>query len=371
MKLAVIGRGLIGSAAARHLSAAGHDVTLVGPEEPADFAAHDGVFASHYDEGRITRGLDPDPFWSQVSRASIARYRDIEAQSGVGFYHEVGVLMTGPSDHVPIRDVERIAVETGLSSESLDDAGLKARFPYFSFPTGSLGVFEPIDAGYINPRALVRAQCVCLNRNGGKLLNAVVQGIEDTDVCVHLQTSEGAFRFDRVLVAAGGFAEALLGKEFRLKVCARTVALFRLGKAELQRLSAMPSHIHLTYDGLDPYYLPPIPYPDGHSYVKLGGDPVDVELGTTAEVNDWFRSGGSQEVGDFLETLIRERIPDLKSEERILKPCVTSYTEDGMPDIRSLSKRVVVAIGGNGKGAKNSDELGRLGAEVMLGGALE
>ncbi|WP_456821601.1 FAD-dependent oxidoreductase [Bradyrhizobium sp. USDA 4502] len=39
IKLAVIGRGLIGSAAARHLSKMGHDVALIGPDEPAGFFA--------------------------------------------------------------------------------------------------------------------------------------------------------------------------------------------------------------------------------------------------------------------------------------------------------------------------------------------
>lgn len=367
MKLAVIGRGLIGSAAARHLSAAGYDVTLVGPSEPTDFATHKGTFASHYDEGRITRGLDPDPFWSAVSRASIARYAEIAHQSGIRFYHEVGVLMTGPSDHAPIRDVERIAQDSGLDCETLDDARLKSRFPYFAFPSGSFGVFERKDAGYISPRALVRAQGVCVDRNGGRIVDAVVQGFDETNQGVRLTTTEGQMTFDNALVATGGFAETLLGSDFRLKVCARTVALFRLGAAELQRLSTMPSHIHLTYDGLDPYYLPPIPYPDGHSYVKLGGDPVDVDLPTTADVNAWFRSGGSEQVGDFLEDLIRARIPGLKADARILKPCVTSYTKDGMPDIRRLSDRVAIAVGGNGKGAKNSDELGRLGANALLG----
>ena len=37
IRLAVIGRGMIGSAAARHLSKMGHDVALIGPDEPADF----------------------------------------------------------------------------------------------------------------------------------------------------------------------------------------------------------------------------------------------------------------------------------------------------------------------------------------------
>lgn len=367
MKLAVIGRGLIGSAAARHLSAAGYDVTLIGPSEPSDFTDHDGVFGSHYDEGRITRGLDPNPFWSRVSRDSIARYREIEAQSGVKFYSEVGVLMTGPVDHRPIQEVAHVAQDAGIAFDLLDDTKLAERFPYFRFPDQHMGVFEPDNAGYISPRKLVKAQGICTQKNGGRILDAIVQGIEDTAQGVRLETSEGSYSFDRVLVAAGGLSKSLLGDEFMLDVCARTVVLLRLGKDEQTRLAGMPSHIDLTRDGIDPYLLPPIEYPDGHVWIKQGGDPVDVHLKTTGDVTDWFRSGGSEDAAEFIEGIIRAKIPDLKAEDRVIKPCVTSYTKDGMPDIRRLSERLSIAVGGNGKGAKNSDELGRLGAEMLLG----
>jgi len=79
-KLAIIGRGMIGSAAARHLSKAGHDVTLIGPVEPEIRATHQGVFGSHYDEGRITRLLDPHPIWEDLAANSIARYNEIKTQ---------------------------------------------------------------------------------------------------------------------------------------------------------------------------------------------------------------------------------------------------------------------------------------------------
>ena len=41
------------------------------------------IFGAHYDEGRITRVLDPDPTWGTLARRSIERYRDIEAKSGM------------------------------------------------------------------------------------------------------------------------------------------------------------------------------------------------------------------------------------------------------------------------------------------------
>ena len=48
-RVAVIGRGLIGSAAARHLTEITDGVVVVGPDEPAERSSHTGVFASHYD----------------------------------------------------------------------------------------------------------------------------------------------------------------------------------------------------------------------------------------------------------------------------------------------------------------------------------
>ena len=140
MKLAVIGAGLIGAAAARHLRCDGHDVTLIGPGEPEDRRRHHGVFASHYDEGRITRGLDPSPFWSRASRASIARYADIESGSGIRFYSPVGCMMAGPADSTQAADMVQIAARDGIPCERLGHDALRQRFPYFAFPDDTIAL---------------------------------------------------------------------------------------------------------------------------------------------------------------------------------------------------------------------------------------
>ncbi len=40
------------------------------------------VFATHYDEGRVTRSTATDPVWAELAQKSIHRYRDLERQSG-------------------------------------------------------------------------------------------------------------------------------------------------------------------------------------------------------------------------------------------------------------------------------------------------
>ncbi|MBD3679802.1 MAG: FAD-dependent oxidoreductase [Rhodobacteraceae bacterium] len=367
MHVAVIGRGLIGSAAARHLARAGHEVTLIGPDEPEALETHRGVFGSHYDEGRITRGIDPYPFWSRVSRASIARYGEIETDSGIRFYTERGILMAGPEGGEPIRNVGRVAEASGIPCEQLGDAALASRFPWFHFPEGTLGYHETKDSGFISPRALVQAQGIAAEKAGARIVAATATGFHETGGGVEVETDGGTITADELLIAAGGFTNGLLDEALPLSVLARTVALFELDGAEVARLKGMPPLIYLYPSGEDPYLLPPILYPDGRWYLKLGGDRVDLRLETEQDRRDWFRSGGSAEVGEMLTAQIRDRIPGLAIRSIHVKPCVTTYTPSNHPIIDRLGPRVSVAVGGCGRGAKCSDELGRLGAEAALG----
>ena len=91
-RVAVVGKGMIGSAAARHLSRQTGGVALIGPDEPAVRTEHHDVFGSHYDEGRIYRTLDGDPIWARLAERSSARYEEIEPASDIRFHEEVGML---------------------------------------------------------------------------------------------------------------------------------------------------------------------------------------------------------------------------------------------------------------------------------------
>ena len=366
-RLAVIGRGLIGSAAARHLAKLGHDVALIGPDEPADFACHDGVFGSHYDEGRITRRFDPEPFWLQMNCAAISRYGEISAESGVEFSREVGVLHVGSGENPNVASVGRITAEAGIFCEAYDDAGLAERFPFLRSTAGMQGYFEPRNGGYLSPRRLVQAQTIAAERAGARIINEAALGISESSCGVTIRTTSGSVEAERVLVAAGGHTQSLLGRSLGFTVFGRTAALFRLGAAEVQRLAGMPSMRCIGPKGENPYILPPIPYPDGQTWLKLGGDPVDLPLESEADIKDWFRSGGSIAVADLLQKQLLDRIGDLKFEERRVVPCMTTYGKSGLPCIGPLSKRLSVAFCCYGKSAKCSDELGRLGGMTLLG----
>ena len=367
MTIAVIGRGLIGSAAARHLAEGGAEVVLIGPPEPEDKATHGGVFGSHYDEGRITRGLDPDPFWSRVSLASIARYRELEARSGIAFFDEVGTLMAGAASAELVAQVEAVAERNGIAAERLDADALRARFPMFAFPDDAAGHFEARGAGHVSPRRLVAAQTRLAEAAGARLVPLEATGLRETSAGVEIATAEGPVRADRALLATGGFAGTLLPGALDLKVCARTVCFAEIDDEEAARLAGQPTLIWHNPIGDNPYLLPPIRYPDGAVRLKIGGDPKDIVLPDAEATKAWFRSGGSAEVAAHLEGLMRARIPGLRATDVTRAACVTTYTPRNRPVIARLTDRLACAVAGNGKGAKCSDELGRIGAEAVLG----
>lgn len=362
--IAVLGRGLFGSAAARHLAKAGHKVALIGPDEPAERRTHRGVFGSHYDEGRITRHNALNPFWVGVSKAAIARYSEIKQESGISFFSETGAMIAGPASYVD--RARAAAAPHDVVSEDLDIEGLRATFPYFSFPDGFEALYERAAAGHISPRNLVAAQCKAAQAHGAKIVAETVTGFKERPDHIQIVTEHQTIRADQVLVAAGAMSDMLLGRPPVLEVYQRTVAFFEVGPDEVARLSKMPSLVYDSADGC--YLLPPIRYLDGKTYIKLGGDPVDVELHGERAIGDWFRAGGSPEIRDRLEGIMRALMPDLDIRSVSMDACVTTWTKDRLPEIRRLSDRVAICSGGNGAGAKCSDELGRLGAEILVKG---
>ncbi len=375
---AVIGRGLMGSAAARHLASLAGKVALIGPEEPAEKKSHQGVFASHYDEGRITRTIDPDRNWARLANASIGRYGEIETQSGIRFYNPVGCLIAGldfGNGAAYVDGSTRIAEEFALNTEILDDVSLRERFAFFHFEQGAKGLFERDGAGYISPRRLVAAQARSAQLNGAKLIADVARTVRIKTGHVEIETASGqVVTAAKVLVATGGFTivPGLLPDPVDLVVQGRTVTLFELDRDEAGRIATMPSMI-FEAEKLDEgiYLLPPITYPDGRSFLKIGADPIEKQLVNEADLGDWFRSDGDNGARQFLIEQAGKFVPGLNIKSVSTLTCVTSHTPTGYPAIGwTASDRIAVMAGGCGSSAKSSDEIGRLGARLLMDGSI-
>lgn len=371
---AVVGKGMIGAAAARHLSQKSDAVALVGPHEPpGDWSVHHGVFGSHYDQGRITRCMDGSLAWALWATRSIAAYPEMEAKSGIRFHHRCGGVQVGFKTTDPdsnLNKAERNALYLGTEYEKYSSEAFRKRYAEYHFDDGLMVLHETGEAGYINPRSLVEAQVKIAEMQGTDVLRETVRAIDSSGSGVVLNTDEGqTIRAKQVLVATGAWTEFLTGAKLGLVPTPRTVVLAHIDKAEAERLKNMPTII--WYEGVNNpdiegvYILPPIEYPDGNIYIKLGGALYNMDYPQNErELNRWFQGNGSDVEARALEYELRRVIPGLRTESVHAKTCVvTNRVNDNMPLIEPIvAGKVMVAAAGCGAAAKSSDEIGRLAA---------
>lgn len=370
----VIGAGLIGSSAARHLAEMGLKTAAIGPAEPADWASHRGVFASHYDQGRITRIIDPDWIWAHIAERSIAAYGPLQERTGILFHQPAGTLhmVHGESDTEQKHERRLVnGARFGATYEEVDRERAAVLFPFLRFPEGFRGVAEGGEAGYVNPRSLLQAQLIGLDQAGGDLIRQTALRVEEAgDGMTVFTDGEERFHARRVLLTTGGFTQVndlLMGHSLNLRVEARTITLARIDAAEVARLAAMPSIITDTVrtPALPSIYvLPPIQYPDGHWYIKLGGYRLPrILLHELPEFHAWFGQQGNEEEDNLQREALLDLIPDLRVEGWERKACVITYTAHGYPYIDALLPgKLYVGVGGNGAAAKSSNEIGRIAA---------
>ena len=370
---AVVGKGLIGSAAGRYLSQNSDSVVLIGPDEPqGNWREHDGVFASHYDQGRITRGLDATLEWALWAQRSIAQYATIEAESGIRFYYPCGGVQVGLSN-LPdgyIARTEKAALHLGTDYQRYSASEFRAICPELRFSDDLTVLYEPTIAGYINPRSLVAAQLTIAEQQGATIVRESVTNLDAQADGVTISTDAGqVIHAKKVLVAAGAWTEFLTGADLGLIPTPRTIVLAKLSDAEAERLKNMPTIIF--YEGLgNPhltgvYILPPIRYPDGNIYIKLGGKLEEIKIPQSAkELQAWFHTDGNPLETQELERELFNVINNLQAESIHVKPCVITNQRAGhLPIIQEIAtKQIVVAAAGCGAAAKSSNEIGRLAA---------
>lgn len=373
---AVIGKGLFGAAAARYLSAMHGRVAIVGPDEPATSAATAAatVFASHYDEGRLTGLFGRGIVWSRLAHHALQGHPALEAASGIRFHAPVGRLraLHHPKDPAFL---EAVAAELDGRYERWTPAQLAQRHPYLRFPAACELLYEPPPAGHINPRALIRAQLAVAQQNGAQIVREVVTALAlAPDAATIVLQSGATLQARKVLLATGAFTNALtlLPRRLDLRIKSETIILAEVSQVDAARLGAMPAvDYDLSTPELDDIYLtPPLRYPDGRTYLKMGcNTAVDHWFDGLDAMQAWFRSGDSDRVRAAMTEALRSFMPDVTPQSVQTRRCIVTYTRHGHPYIGPVAgDRICVAVGGNGTGAHASDGVGYLAAHYLHNG---
>lgn len=364
----VVGKGMIGAAALRHLAAASERVGAIGPDEPLDAATHRGVFSSHYDQGRIVSQLSRDETWGRLVARTLPELGDLELAGDRPIYRPGGVLFMAPEGDPSLREIvhraRSLEVAVSAGDAALRSSGLR-------LPPGFAAVLEHPPAGIIDPRALVRAQLVAAGRDGAAVVRETVVAVRRLAGHWRITGESGRHYTARnVLLSVGAYINCfdLLPRKLAVRVKSETTILLEVADREARRLGAMPSVSYriesASLSGV--YVVPPLRYPDGRQYLKLGADTdTDAILPDFATIQAWMTAGGDVVRRDLRDAIL-DLIPDLAIVSARVKRCLVTYSAHGLPYVDRLDDGLFVAAAGNGAAAACSDTLGWLAALLML-----
>ncbi|HEU4808304.1 MAG TPA: FAD-dependent oxidoreductase, partial [Homoserinimonas sp.] len=334
----VVGAGPMGASAAKYLAQAGERVLLLAPEEPAD-AAELGRYTSHGDHSRLARGLDNDSVWARMAKASIDRYRALEQESGVPFFNEVGCITVVEGATTVNEDklgqIEAVAASVGIAYDRLPTSDLIREFPQLAANSGTVGYVESQNAGWVNPRDFVRAQIASGEQHGLWVSTEPMQSAEVMADRIEVTTAVGSrLTAGQALFAMGAHSafDMPVPVDEQFMIYARTVVHVPLSDDQAAQLATLPCMIvRGVDDDRNCYVVPPIRYPDGEWYMKIGGGRRTQELTGRGHMTDWFASNGDRDVAQELLMRLGELVPAATPTTGHSQACVITVAESGLP----------------------------------------
>jgi sarcosine oxidase len=280
----------------------------------------------------------------------------------------------------------------GIAVDRMSEAELERRWPFLRLPPlpgGVEGLHEPRLAGCLSPRRLVAAQLLMTQRAGGSVARGTVTEVtvgrpsKTRRLRVQQNGREAEIRARRVLIAAGAFTNhnGLLPPESRLAMHTFTEPnlLLELDARDAERLQSMPPVITVDPEdtglgNLSGYLLPPMRSADGRWYLRIGPgmQPIVRQLDSLDEMRAWYiRQQITKEQRAFLTSMWQKLLPDVKPLSVRAACCIIEKTPSRYFYVGQVGndEGLHVAVGGNGHGARGSDEIGRLAAVLLTSGA--
>ncbi len=372
----VIGKGLMGAAATRYLSQVSNKVAVIGPDEPANHETHTGIYGAHYDQARmISQIINREPTWATLSHTTLTQIPLLEAALGEAIYQPVGTVSVKPAAPTAeeLQQVAAHAARFGADYALLDHAAQRTTFPLLNFPANCTMLWEKAPAGYLNPRKLLAGQLAAAQQNNATIIRAIATAVQDKGDHVAVYTQEGAvYQAQRVLVATGAFSNCfeLFARALALRLKVEYVVMGEVPAREVQRLGQVPTiSYQIESDTLaDLYMFPPIQYPNGNYYIKMGANTTaDRYVETLDEINAWYRTGDSDAMLDVMRDTVCSLVSGLEATTWQTKRCVITRTAHAKPYIDIVQPgRIYAAVGGNGTSAQASDGIGQVAANLMI-----
>ena len=358
MRIAIIGIGGTGSACARHLAKAGHDVLML------EQFTLDHDLGSSFGESRIIRRTYPDLLYTQMMAAAYPLWDELEHEAGEQLFVKSGGTYFGHEGHPDIAAVISALKNTNTPYEHLSAREHNARFPGFHLREGESAVYQA-DSGFLRASACVRTQTRLAIEHGAHLVERCrVEAIEHEGGLTIISERDGKrleHVVDRVVVMAGPWISRLVPQLAKsLHVTKQQYAYLRIARNAAQ---FAPGRFPVWIDaggvtGGEMYGFPS----DG----RVEGVKFAAHLEGSAVNPDEMNREVEQAALEALRDYARERMPDLSGEVVAAKICLYTNTPDH--DFVIGEERGVIFISGcSGHGFKFTVLLGKIAADLAVG----
>ena len=360
MRIAVVGAGVFGLAAAIELASRGHDVQVFEQGDLPHYGASSTDVAKAI--RRIWYAGDNDTYVELVERAAV-QWRAWEKRSGESFYHQTGAVTAtsrfepGSPMHSSVKFLRGRGDEVVVMSS--EEAG--KRFPLLRFASDEICVYDDW-TGYVESGLAVRVMADLARDEGAQVWERTpARAIEERPSEVGIVHDEGRILFDRVVVAAGPWVGRVLPElDGSVRVTRQQMLLIEPREPRVFAHGAFPVW-NFDPDGDGWYGFPLL----REGWVKIAkdrpGEIVDPDV-DRAGTRDFF-----------LEAMafLRDRIPEMAA-GRVVEGRTCLYTsppdDHFMIDRAPGRERVFVAGGGSGHGFKFGSSIGPVIADAVEDG---
>jgi sarcosine oxidase len=335
--VAVVGAGIVGLSTAYALAARGVDFRLFEGARPGagQSAGRTRIFRHGHERPELVR----------LAVESRRVWEELEQRLGMRLLGREGVVVTGP----PARERERLLADAGVPCRLIGPGEQADALPIFTPPDG-VALLDEV-GGSTDVRASIDALSTATRE---RMVLAQAFRIGDAERPV-LETSEGTWEADRVIVCAGAGVRELtgsLGLDIPVSVGCHARVSFRVRGSHAG--AALPSLQDLSGAHGETVYAGPVP--GGETYVVGLSGPDNEVPANHAGVDRLVRR-----IAGYAE----RALPGLEPEPIGVRLCLTTMLPDGGDTFRIWRAGSVLVLAGDNL-FKFGPLLGR-----MLAGAVD
>lgn len=354
----VLGAGGAGSAAMWRLARRG--ASVLGVDR---FAPPHALGSSHGQTRIIRQAYFEHPDYVPLLHRTYQLWAELEEITGERLFERTGLIEVGPAGGVVVPGVLRAAREHGLKVEELTPAELMRRWPELRVRDDEIAVHEPT-AGYLRVERCVAACLAQAKKAGAELLcDTIVNGWRGEGNGLVVETGQGAFACDRLIITAGAWAGGLLA-ELGIKLRLRRMSLFWFEAPAGEGYRRLPPYLFEDAGGAA-YGFPALP-PWG---MKIADHSRGQDLAHPEQIDRAPDPDEERRLRRFLA----ERLPAVTGAVTHHAACYYTLSPDEhfIVDRLPSDPRVSLAAGLSGHGFKFTPVLGEALADLALDGATD